>query len=48
MEINIKITHEMEILPLIKYWLPHIKVIEPKWIDDKMQEELTNYLKEYY
>jgi len=48
MEIVIKITHEMEILPLVKYWLPFIKVLEPKSIDDTIKNELENYLKEYY
>jgi predicted DNA-binding transcriptional regulator YafY len=48
MEINLKITHEMEILPLIKYWLPFIKVISPASIDETIKKELENYLKEYY
>lgn len=42
--ISIKITHEMEILPIIKYWLPNLKVLEPKWIDDMICEELKGYL----
>ena len=42
--ISIKITHEMEILPIVKYWLPHLKVLEPKWIDDMICEELKGYL----
>jgi predicted DNA-binding transcriptional regulator YafY len=45
MEFIIKITHEMEILPIIKYWLPHMRVIEPQWIQDLIDEDLTNYLK---
>ena len=42
--IIVKITHEMEIMPIIKYWLPNIKVIEPKWIDDMICEDLKTYL----
>ena len=34
----------MEILPIIKYWLPNLKVLEPKWIDDMICEELKGYL----
>ena len=45
MEFIIKIAHEMEILPIIKYWLPHMRVIEPQWIQDLIDEDLTNYLK---
>ena len=44
MEFVIKITHEMEILPIIKYWLPHMRVIEPQWIQDEIDEDLKGYL----
>jgi len=44
MEFVIKITHEMEILPIIKYWLPHMRIIEPQWIQDKIDEDLKGYL----
>lgn len=44
MEFVIKITHEMEILPIIKYWLPHIRVIEPVWIQEMIDEDLASYL----
>ena len=46
-EINIKATSEMEILPIVKYWLPHIKVLEPKWIDDIVKKDLEKYLKKF-
>lgn len=45
MEFIVTITHEMEILPLIKYWLPHIRVIEPQWIQDIIDDDLKKYLK---
>jgi predicted DNA-binding transcriptional regulator YafY len=44
MEFTIKITHEMEILPIIKYWLPHLRVIEPQWIQDIIDDDLKGYL----
>jgi len=43
-EFVIKITHEMEISPIIKYWLPHMRVIEPQWIQDEIDRELREYL----
>lgn len=43
-EFVIKITHEMEILPIIKYWLPHMRVLEPAWIQEMIDEDLTGYL----
>lgn len=44
MEFVVKITHEMEIIPIVKYWLPHIRVIEPQWIQDMIDEDLKGYL----
>jgi len=44
LDIVVKVTHEMEIIPLVKYWLPYMKVIEPKWVDDIICKDLKNYL----
>lgn len=38
-----KIAKEEEILPTIFHWLPYVKVIEPKWLDDKIREILKQY-----
>ena len=46
MEFVVKITHEMEILPIIKYWIPHLQVIEPQRIRDIVKDDLENYLTE--
>jgi len=45
--IHLKITSDMEILPLVKYWIPFIKVLEPKRIDELVKNELEGYLKDY-
>jgi len=44
LEFSVTITHEMEILPIIKYWIPHIYVIEPEWIREIIEEDLEEYL----
>lgn len=46
LEIKLTITHEMEILPLVKYWIPHIKIIEPKWLRDILYEQINLYYKD--
>ncbi len=46
MEFTVEITHEMEIIPIIKYWIPHLRVIEPRWIGDMIDEDLRGYLKQ--
>ena len=45
MEFTVTITHEMEILPIVKYWIPHIYVIEPEWVKEIVQKDLESYLK---
>ena len=44
LEVSIYITNDMEILPIIKYWLPHIKVIEPQSLAEKVKSDLEEYL----
>jgi len=44
MEFSIKITHEMELLPLLKYWIPHLFIIEPASMRELVQNDLIGYL----
>jgi len=44
MEFIIKITHEMEILPIVKYWIPHLHIIEPLWLIDIMKNDIQEYI----
>jgi len=41
-----QITHNMELLPEIKNWIPHIQVIEPKELRDVLKEDVERYLTE--
>jgi len=43
-QISIKITDKMEIKNIIKYWIPHIRVLEPKWLDDEIKTEVKEFL----
>lgn len=43
-DIVIHITSDMEIIPLVKYWLPHMKVIEPQTLNTKIRSELQSYI----
>ena len=45
-EIEIKISNEMEIQPLILWYIPFIKVLEPQWMADNVKEKIQGYLKE--
>lgn len=41
-----RITHNMELLPEIKNWIPHIQVIEPKELRDVLRKDVEKYLAE--
>lgn len=47
-ELILKVTNDEEIYPILKYWLPMIRVIEPVHIQEKFNETLSNYLKSEY
>jgi predicted DNA-binding transcriptional regulator YafY len=43
-ELSLWITHPMEIVPQIKSWIPHIVVLEPKWLARRIKKEIKDYL----
>ncbi|WP_418179146.1 WYL domain-containing protein [Aliarcobacter lanthieri] len=43
--LSFQITNDMEILPLVKKWFPNIKIVSPKNLKDKFEEEIRVYLK---
>jgi predicted DNA-binding transcriptional regulator YafY len=44
MDISVEITNDMEIIPLVKYWIPHIKVLEPERIEESIKRDLKGYI----
>ncbi len=45
-EIEIKISNNMEIIPLILYYIPYIKVLEPQHLADEIKDRVQWYLEE--
>lgn len=45
-EITIEATDEMEILPVVQWYLPLVKIVEPKWLVDNFKALLQEYLQE--
>lgn len=41
--ISAKVGHQNQILPIIRYWIPHIRIVSP----ESWQEELLRGLEEY-
>lgn len=44
-EVVLKATHEMEIIPIVFWYLPHVRILEPKWINDMLMEKIATYTK---
>ncbi len=42
--VSSKINHDMQLLPLIRFWIPHIKIVNPERLQDEVEKELKNYL----
>ncbi len=38
------IAYDEEILKIVRYWIPHIKIVEPYELDEKLKNELILYL----
>ena len=43
-ELVIKITDEEEILPVLKFWLPKVRVLDPIYIQEDFEQMLAEYL----
>ncbi|WP_286731059.1 helix-turn-helix transcriptional regulator [Acinetobacter sp. UBA1297] len=39
-----RITHVTQILPLVRYWIPHLKIVNPVGLQEQIEEELKKYL----
>lgn len=42
--VSSKINHDMQLLPLIRFWIPHIKIVNPERLQDEMEKGLKEYL----
>lgn len=43
-EIEMFITDEMEIVPMILWFIPYVKVLEPQWLGDVVKDRVKKYL----
>jgi len=42
-----QVSFEEEILKLVRYWIPHITIISPQQLQDKLQNSLKEYLSKF-
>ncbi len=43
--VSAKVAHPNQILPIVRYWLPHVRIISPEGLQMQMEQELQKYLK---
>ena len=43
--ISYEVSHELEIIPLIQQWIPHLKVLEPLELKEKIVQNLKEFMK---
>jgi predicted DNA-binding transcriptional regulator YafY len=43
-ELIVKITHKEEIFPIVKFWLPTVRIIEPEHLQESFETMLKDYL----
>jgi predicted DNA-binding transcriptional regulator YafY len=42
--VSAKVGHQNQVLPIVRYWIPHILIISPEGLQAEMEKELRNYL----
>ncbi len=43
--ISAKVGHLNQVLPIVRYWIPHIRIISPEGLQDEMENEISGYLR---
>ena len=42
--VSAKVGHLNQVLPIVRYWIPHIRVISPEGLQAELEAELTRYV----
>lgn len=42
--ISSRISDENQILPLVRYWIPYVRILEPEWLRDQLERGIREYL----
>ncbi len=44
--VSAKVGHINQVLPIVRYWIPHIRIVSPDGLQKEMEEELLHYIKQ--
>ena len=42
--VSAKVGHLNQVLPIVRYWIPHLRVISPEGLQAELERELTRYV----
>ncbi len=42
--VSAKVGHPNQVLPIVRYWIPHIRIISPEGLQTEMERDLNRYL----
>jgi predicted DNA-binding transcriptional regulator YafY len=42
--VSSKISHAMQLLPLVRYWIPHVEIVSPEHLQNELEAGLKGYL----
>ena len=42
--VSAKVGHQNQVLPIVRYWIPHIRIISPEGLQEEMERELLGYV----
>jgi len=43
--VSAKVGHLNQVLPIVRYWIPHIRIISPEYLQTEIEKGLAEYLK---
>ena len=43
--ISAKVGHTNQVVPIVRYWIPHVRIISPEGLQAEMEAELSAYLR---
>lgn len=42
--VSTKVGHVNQVVPIVRYWIPHIRIISPEVLQKEIEQELRGYL----
>jgi hypothetical protein len=42
--VSAKVGHPNQVLPIVRYWIPHIRIISPEGLQAEMERDLAGYV----